>query len=81
MGEGRGAYRAFVGKPEGKRPHERPRHRWKDNIKIDLTDVVWGHELDRSGSEQVKVACSCKCGNEPSDSIKCGEFIEYLRTC
>jgi hypothetical protein len=36
MGERRGAYRALVGKPEGRRPLERPRHRWEDNIKMDL---------------------------------------------
>jgi hypothetical protein len=27
------------------------------------------------------VAGSCKCGNEPSDSVKCGEFLDLLRTC
>jgi hypothetical protein len=36
MGERRGSYRALVGKPEGRRPLERPRHRWGDNIKMDL---------------------------------------------
>jgi hypothetical protein len=30
-----------VGKPEGKRPLGRPRHRWVDNIKIDLREVGW----------------------------------------
>jgi hypothetical protein len=30
----------LVGKPEGKRPLERPRHRWEDNIKMDLQEVV-----------------------------------------
>jgi hypothetical protein len=35
-GEGRGVYRVLVGKPEGKRPLERPRRRWEDNIKMDL---------------------------------------------
>jgi hypothetical protein len=39
MGERRGAYRVFVGKPEGKRQLERPRHRWKVNIKMDLREV------------------------------------------
>jgi hypothetical protein len=24
---------------------------------------------------------TCDCGNEPSDSIKCGEFLEQLKTC
>jgi hypothetical protein len=32
----RNAYTIFVGKPEGKRPIERPRHGWEDNIKINL---------------------------------------------
>jgi hypothetical protein len=32
----RGEYRVLVGKPEGKRALERPRHMWEDNIKLDL---------------------------------------------
>ena len=39
MGEGRGVHRVLVGKPEGKRSLERPRHRWEDNIKMDLQEV------------------------------------------
>jgi hypothetical protein len=39
MREGRGVYRVLVGKPEGKRPVERPRGRWQDNIKMDLQEV------------------------------------------
>jgi hypothetical protein len=42
MGEERGAYRVLVGKPEGRRPFERPRRRWEDNIKMDLQEVGWG---------------------------------------
>jgi hypothetical protein len=34
MGEGRGVYRILVGRPEGKRPLERPRCRWEDIIKM-----------------------------------------------
>jgi hypothetical protein len=41
-GERRGVYRVLVGKPEGKRQLERPRHRWEDNIKMDLQEVVCG---------------------------------------
>jgi hypothetical protein len=41
MGERRGAYRALVGKPEGRRPLGRPRRRWEDNIKMDLRKVGW----------------------------------------
>jgi hypothetical protein len=42
MGEGRGAYRVLVGKPERKRPLGRPRCRWDDNIRIDLQEVGCG---------------------------------------
>ena len=42
MGERRGVYRVFVGKPEGKRPLCRPRRRWEDNIKMDLQEVGCG---------------------------------------
>jgi len=35
-------YRALVGKPEGRRPLGRPRHRWKDNIKMHLQEVGCG---------------------------------------
>jgi hypothetical protein len=39
MGEGRVVYRVLVGRPEGKRPLGRPRHRWEDNIKMDLREM------------------------------------------
>jgi hypothetical protein len=39
MGEKTNAYRLLVGKPEGKRPLERPRCRWVDNIRMDLGEV------------------------------------------
>ena len=42
MGEDRGVYRVLVGKPEGRRPLERPRCRWEDNIKMDLQEVGRG---------------------------------------
>jgi hypothetical protein len=38
----RGAYNILVGRPEGRRPLGRPRHRWEDNIKIDLREIVFG---------------------------------------
>jgi hypothetical protein len=41
MGEGRGAYRILVGRPERRSPLERPRGRWKDNIKINFQEVGW----------------------------------------
>jgi hypothetical protein len=39
MGEKRNACRILVGKPEGKRLLGRPRHRWVDNIKMDLREI------------------------------------------
>jgi hypothetical protein len=40
-GENRNAYSILVAKPERKRPLGRPRRRWVDNIKIDLTEIGW----------------------------------------
>ena len=39
MEQSRNAYRVLVGTPEGKRPLVRPRHRWEDNIKMDLREL------------------------------------------
>jgi hypothetical protein len=41
MGEGRNVYRVVERKPERKRPLERPRRRWEDGIKMDLTEIGW----------------------------------------
>jgi hypothetical protein len=40
-GEKRNVYSLLVGKPEGKRPLGNPRHRWMDNIKMDLREKEW----------------------------------------
>jgi hypothetical protein len=49
-------------------------HRWEDNIKMDLQEVVYG------GMDWIEVAQNRdrwpECGNEPSRSIKCGEFLD-----
>jgi len=42
VGGRKDAYRVLVQRPEGKRPLERPRHRWRDNIKINLQEMGWG---------------------------------------
>jgi hypothetical protein len=41
LGENRCECRVLVGASEGKGPLVRPRHRWEDNIKMDVTEVVW----------------------------------------
>jgi hypothetical protein len=80
MGERRGAYRALVGKPEGRRPLGRPRRRWEDNIKIDLLEVVWGwgggvDSVDLA-QDREPMAGSCVYGDEPSGCIKYGDLTE-----
>jgi hypothetical protein len=39
MGEERNVYRVLMGKPGGKRPLGRPRHRWEDGIRMDLREI------------------------------------------
>jgi hypothetical protein len=51
LGEKRNAYRLLVGKPEGKKPLGRPRHRWVDNIRMYLGEVGWG-DVDWIGLAQ-----------------------------
>ena len=51
MGWGGGLYRVLVGKPEGKRPLGRPRHRRVDNIRMDLQEVGCGY-MDWIGLDQ-----------------------------
>ena len=51
MGEERGVYSVLVRKPEGRRPLERPRRRWVDNIRMDLQEVGCGY-MDWIGLSQ-----------------------------
>jgi hypothetical protein len=47
VGGRRGAYRVLMGRPEGRQPVGKPRHRWEDNIRMDFQDMGWGdHGLD-----------------------------------
>jgi hypothetical protein len=41
MGELRKVYAILVGKPEGKRPLGRPKHRWEGNIRMYLKEISW----------------------------------------
>jgi len=76
VGEKRCIDRVLVRKPEGKRPLGRPRRRWEDNIKIDLKEVgCEGMEWIELTQDRQVVGC-CDCGNGPSGSIKCGEFLD-----
>jgi len=46
IGKRRGLYRVLVGKPEGKRPLGRPRHRWEDYYNGSSGSGMWGHGLN-----------------------------------
>jgi hypothetical protein len=55
MGEGRGVYRVWVTRPEGKRPLGRPRRRWEDNIKMDLREIgIDGANWTRLAQDRVQ---------------------------
>jgi hypothetical protein len=75
-GEGRGAYRILVGRPEGRNHLEDRGVDGRIILKWIFKKWDGGHGLDSYGSGQGQVAGSCECGNEPSDSIKCGEFLD-----
>jgi hypothetical protein len=77
MGARRGVYRILVGKPDRRRPLGRPRRRREDNTKMGSSGSgMWRCGLDGAGSGYGQVAGICKCGNEPSGSIKCREFLD-----
>jgi hypothetical protein len=68
-GEGRGVYRVLVGTSKGKKPLGRPRHRWEDNINMDL------REIGIDGAHWIRLAQGptagfCENVNEPTGSKK-----------
>jgi hypothetical protein len=69
-GEMRNAYKILVGKPERRRPFRKPRHRWEDNIKMDLREIGFG-DVDC-----IHLAQDGEHGNELLGSIKCGVFLD-----
>jgi hypothetical protein len=46
MGKKRGAYKLLEGKLERKSTLGKTRHRWEDNIKMDIQEVGWEHKID-----------------------------------
>jgi len=77
MGEERGVFRVLLGKPEGKSPLGRPRRRWVNNIRTDLQEVGCGY-MDWIGlaQDRDRWRTLCVCVNEPSGSVKGGEFLD-----
>ena len=70
-----------MGKLEGKRRLGRLKHKWEDNIKMDLQEVeLGGGDMDwidvAENRHRRQAKGSCEYGNEPSGSIKCREFLD-----
>ena len=61
------AIRALVGDK-----HDKCEGKMKTNLQYE----IFGYGLDRAGSGYRQLAGICECGNEPSGSIKCGEFLD-----
>jgi hypothetical protein len=75
IGEKRNTHSSWWEKLEGNRPLGRPRHRHQ-NIKRDLRNEIGGYRLLSSGSGEGQMVGSCKHGDKPSGSTKCGEFFD-----
>ena len=68
-------YRVLVGKPEGKKPLGRPRHRWEDYIQMDLQEVGCGG-MDWIQLAQVREIWWALVNAVMNIRIKCGKFLD-----
>jgi len=76
-GDRRDGYRVVVRRPDKERQLGRAKRRREFNLKMGLPRRGMGkHELDFSGLEYIQVVGLCECGDEPSGSMKCGEFLD-----
>ena len=77
MEEGRVVHKVLVGKPEGKRPLERPRRRWENNIKMDLQEVGRGcGDLMELAQDRGRWRALVSTVMNLGGSIKCGQFLD-----
>jgi hypothetical protein len=74
MGKKRGVYRILVGKPEERDCSGNPGI--DGRITLRWIFRKWGYGLNQTGSGYGQVMGTCECSNEPSGSIKRGEFLD-----
>jgi hypothetical protein len=68
--EWKNVHKNLIGKPQERGPLGRPRHKWKENTEMNLTetrwkDVNWIHLLRLGSPRQRSVTGSCEHGKEP----------------
>jgi len=78
--DSRGAYRVLVGRRGGMMPSGRTRCRWEDNFKMN-EEVGWSIAWIDLVQDRDRWRAVVKSSSGLSGSIKCGEFLERLRTC
>ena len=73
---------SFGGETWESRPLGRLTHRWQVTMKRDNREIGWnGGGIGLYGLQQGQVVGCSECGNTCLDSLKCGEFLDYLKTC
>jgi hypothetical protein len=77
MGERRSVCRVLVGKPEGKRPLERSRHRKENNVKMDLQEVgCEGMDRINVAHDRNRWQAIVNAVMSLSDCVQCGKFLD-----
>jgi hypothetical protein len=72
MEEDRNFYTILTGKPTGKRPLERPRRRWKDNIRMDLKGICISTRNSVDSVQDRDYLSPCECDIDPPGFISHG---------
>ena len=71
MEEGRSAFKILIGKPRGKKHLGTPRHRWEDNVRMDIKEIGistrnWVDSVQDKDYWRVLVHACCTSGiNKP----------------
>jgi len=79
MKEGRSAFKILTDKPTEKRPLDRPRRRWEDNIKMDLVEIGINAGNLVDSAQDRNYWSSFECDIEPPGSISHGVSLTYRK--